>query len=213
MANGASTISTPKLAETLEEYAANPESYESIRDVPAGIAVRLPGFADLGIDGATLVEAVREAGPQVGPATAGWAAKIAHRGDVLMSRGELAVAAGNRARAREEFLGASFWYFFARFPHIVNPEGAAAYRRHVEAYTRAAAYFDGSFEVLTIPFESSHLMAYLRLPAERTHERVPAVVVWGGIDVWKSDLELNSQGRSDPQTRDRDVVDRFSRHR
>ena len=57
------------VAKTFAEYAAAPDSYSSIEGVPPEITVRLPGFADFGIDGEKLIGAVREAGPQMGPAT------------------------------------------------------------------------------------------------------------------------------------------------
>lgn len=179
-------IHPSRIAESLPEYAANPDSYESIRDVPAGIAVRLPGFAELGIDGNLLVEAVREAGPELGPATPGWAGKMMLRGDAMMARAGKSETSGDTTRARDEYLEASFWYFFARFPHIMNPEGADAYQRHIAAYKRAARHFDGSFEELAIPFEPAPLTAYLRIPAQAKGRRVPVVVIWGGIDVWKA---------------------------
>ncbi len=46
----------------------------SVRDIDGiapELAARLPGFSDLGIDLATLIEAVHRAGPTKGPATPG----------------------------------------------------------------------------------------------------------------------------------------------
>jgi len=117
-------------------------------------------------------------------------------GDAVLARARKSETEGASARARNEYVEASFWYFFARFPHIINPEGADAYQRHIAAYKCAARHFDGSFEELAIPFEPAPLTAYLRIPAQAKARRVPAVVIWGGIDVWKSDLELHSQSEA-----------------
>jgi hypothetical protein len=76
-----------EVAKTFAEYAAAPDAYSSIEGVPPEIAARLPGFADFGMDGEQLVGAVREAGPQMGLATPGWAVKlIAYKGPVPASR-------------------------------------------------------------------------------------------------------------------------------
>jgi esterase FrsA len=184
------------VAETFLEYATSPNKYSSINGVPAEIAARLPGFAGFGIDGNQLVQAVREAGPQMGPATPGWATSLMGYGDAAIALGEAAEARADRLAAQEAFLAASFWYFFARFPHIINPDGAEAYQRHIVAYLRAAQHFVSPLEVLKIPFEGSTLTAYLRLPPGEAKKSFPVVVIWGGIDVWKSDLEIHSQSEA-----------------
>jgi esterase FrsA len=184
------------IAETFQDYAANPDAYLSIQGVPPEIAARLPGFADFGMDGHQLVQAVREAGPQLGPATPGWAISLMGHGDAAMVLGEQAEARGDGPAAERAFLTASFWYFLARFPHIINPDGVEAYRRHIGAYRRAAQHFVSPIEVLKIPFEGSTVTAYLRLPPGRVEGECPVVVIWGGIDVWKSDLEIHSQSEA-----------------
>ena len=184
------------IAATFTEYTANPDAYLSIQGVPPEIAARLPGFADFGINGDQLVGAVREAGPQMGPATPGWATAIMRHGDAEMALGEQAEAQGDGATAQRAFLHASFWYFLARFPHILGPDGAEAYRRHIGAYLRAARHFASSVDVLKIPFEGVTVTAYLRLPPGKLDTASPVVVLWGGIDVWKSDLETHSQSEA-----------------
>ncbi len=149
-------------ADTFAEYAANPDAFLSIKGVPPEIAARLPGFADFSIDGDQLVQAVREAGPQMGPATPGWAVKIMRHGVAGLALGDL----------------------------------GEAFRRLVLAYLRAARHFASGLEVLKIPFEGSTLTAYLRLPPGTSQTGWPLVVIWGGIDVWKSDLEVHSQSEA-----------------
>jgi esterase FrsA len=180
-------------AATLAARMRSPDHYAAIQEVPPEIAVRLPGFAAFGIDGETLVEAVRAAGPEKGPATPGWVRSISTYGDAAFEQGEQAEARGMDASAH--FLEASFWYFFARFPHITSPAAAAAYRQHRIAYHRAAQGFDPPLVVVMIPFEDGTYPGYLRVPAGNAAS-YPAVIIWGGIDVWKSDLEIHSQSEA-----------------
>jgi esterase FrsA len=183
------------LAQTLAEYTTAPDRYTSIEGVPPEIAVRLPGFEAFGISGELLVEAVRTAGPSMGPATLGWATKMSEYGDAAMIQAEQLDRQGDRTNASAHFLEASFWYFFARFPHIINPDGAAAYQKHIKAYQRAARHFDPPLEVVAIPFDGGTVAGYLRVPRTGV-EKFPLVVLWGGIDVWKSDLEIHSQSEA-----------------
>jgi esterase FrsA len=190
------THATLALAPTFAAYAKVPQAYAGIEGVPPELAVRLPGFASFGIDGERLVEAVRTAGPVMGPATLGWATTLSRYGDVAFGQGEQAEARDDPVAARASFLEASFWYFFARFPHILSPLGAVAYQQHLTAYLRAARYFDPALELVTVHHGSLSLPGYLRLPAGQRVGGWPLVVLWGGIDVWKSDLEIHSQSEA-----------------
>ncbi|MGL4619828.1 MAG: alpha/beta hydrolase family protein [Chroococcidiopsis sp.] len=182
-------------ASTLMEYANAPHHYAGIAGVPPEIAVRLPGFAAFGVDGERLVEAVRVAGPEIGPATPGWATKMIEYGDAALVQAEQAEEHGRHSEAVANFLEASFWYFFARFPHIINPDGLVAYHKHKIVYQRAAQYFDPPLEVVAIPHSGGTMSGYLRVPTDGA-ARLPLVVLWGGIDVWKSDLEIHNQSEA-----------------
>lgn len=165
-------------------------SNDAAAGVPAELAARLPGFADLGIDPALLMQAVRSAGPEKGPATPGWPRAMMVHAERAMTQGAAAESAGQAAAAERAFLDASFWYFFARFPHIFNEGGAIAYRLHNEAYRRAGRFFEFPIETVHIPFEDKPFAALLRLP-KAGRAKFPLVLVSGGIDVWKSDLEIH----------------------
>jgi esterase FrsA len=172
-------------------FAASPDRWESIVGTPVEIAKRIPGFARCGADPDRIVEAVRAAGPEMGPATPGWPEKMAATGEESFAAGEAAERNGDAREAERAFLEACFWFFLARFPHILNSGGAAAYRRHNESYMRAARHFTHPVERVSAPFEGGVAPMLLRLPRRATGP-VPLVMVWGGIDVWKSDLEAHS---------------------
>src|SRR3990167_3286268 len=95
-------------ASTYAVYAASPDDYLSIEGVPPEIAVRLPGFVDFGLDGDILVEAVRKAGPERGPATSGWCEVMMTYGHQAMERGEQAEKEADHVKAEWHFLEASF---------------------------------------------------------------------------------------------------------
>ena len=152
----------------------------SIPGIPLELAARVPGFVTLGIDRDRVIEAIRRHGPERGPATPGWVAGM--------------IAEGDAAAATGRDLDASFWYFLGRFPHIAGPEAAHAYALHRAAYARAAKAFAEPIEMLAIPFGTGPIPALLRRPAGIA--RPPLALIWGGIDVWKSDLELHDMAEA-----------------
>lgn len=177
-----------QLANTFEEYAATPNAYFSIKDVPPEIAMRLPGFSDFGMDGNTMVQAVRLAGE---PFTPKWSSTLMIYGDDAMKRAKIADQEANTRVAEHEFLEASFWYFLARFPFINDDAGKHAYGLHNEAYIQANKYSPYPMEIMDIPIQGKNGRVFLRLP-DSTQSSFPVVMLSGGIDTWKSDLELHS---------------------
>jgi esterase FrsA len=171
-------------------YAAAPDRWRSIAGVPAELARRISGFARHGIDPGRIVAAIRDAGPEKGPATPGWPGKMAALGEDLFEQGVAARSAGATQAATRSFLESSFWFFLARFPHIINAAGAAAYRRHNEAYLAAADHFTHPLERIGLAFDGGEMPGLLRMPRDAAAP-VPLVLVMGGIDVWKSDLEIH----------------------
>lgn len=178
-------------AATYRDFAASPNDYISIEGVPVEIAARLPGFVDFGMDGDGLVEAVRKAGSGRGVASPEWCQVLMAYGHEAMQQGEKFEEQGNVSHAERAFLDASFWYFFARFPHILTEEGAKAYELHKEAYLRAAELSEYPLESIPISIDGKIGRAYLRFP--KTMElQIPAVMISGGVDTWKSELEVHS---------------------
>jgi esterase FrsA len=183
-----------KLAETYEEYELDPIQYSTIKGVPQPLAVRLDTFTKSGVLGESLVEAIRKAGPEVGPATKGWV-------EVMMEYGEKAygdacdmLEESWKRAAKQEFLMASFWFFLARFPYISSNSAAKAYQRHIESYKKAMLYSEHKMEEVFIPFKRKKIPAYLRIPEVSNVESL--VILCGGTDVWKSDIEIHIQSEA-----------------
>lgn len=186
-----SNLNDKPTADTYSEYAVAPDNYLTIRGVEPFLASRIPGFADFGIKGDTLVEALRRVGPENMPGTPGWAKFFTEYGHQSMKLAEEFEKKSDSGRAEQEFLEASFWYFFARFPHIFNESAAQAYELHTKAYLASLRHSRYPYEVLDITCDDKKGRVFLRLP-NATQDEFPVVIISGGIDVWKSDLEIHS---------------------
>jgi len=96
-------------------------------------------------------------------------------------------AKGDRERAKAAYEKASVYYGIAKFPVLNHPAKEAAYKKCVETYLKAAAYFDPPLERVTIPFEGHEIIGYLRLP--KGAKRPAVVIATGGIDVYKEERD------------------------
>jgi len=178
-------------AESYLEYAVAPDNYSTIREVEPFLASRIPGFVDFGINGDTLVDALRRVGPQNTPGTSGWAEFFLEYGHQAMKLAEDSEKNSDSRQAERAFLEASFWYFFARFPHIFNESASKAYQLHTKAYLRSLKHSKYPYEVVDITLHDKKGRVFLRLPNTR-QAKFPVVIISGGIDIWKSDLEVHS---------------------
>lgn len=160
-----------------------------IKGVPPELAVCFPEFVRIGVDLEVLTQAVREAGS---PAEAVWPQAMSAFGEQAWMRAEAAERDKSSMVAERWFLNASFWFFLARFPHILNDGALHAYRRHVEAYPRAAKFFRDPMVRVEIPTSDGNFPALLRLPRDATGP-APLVLITGGIDIWKSDPAIHFQ--------------------
>jgi esterase FrsA len=177
-----------QLANTFKEYATNPDDYLSIHGVSPEIGYRLPGFADFGMDGDKMVEGLKIAG---NPFTPEWTIKLIAYGDEAMKSAIKSEDECNAILAEREYFEASFWYFLARYPFIMHDEAKRAYELHIQAYLQANKFSIYQMEMMNIPIRGKIGRAFLRLP-NATQPTFPVVILAGGIDTWKSDLEVHS---------------------
>lgn len=150
---------------------------------------RFGGWVEAGADEEELDAALRRVHDPTGSGPGSWTYEIS----VPAAKHELAATeadlAGDAALAAREYSIAAVYYFVARFPFLSSPEKEEAYRRHIECYLKAAESFDPPLEVVRIPFEEKEIIGYLRIPAVPEGEKPPVVVVTGGVDTWKSDVD------------------------
>ena len=154
--------------------------------IPPFLAHRVAGWIQDGVDEGELLEVLAGLGDQARPGSEAYVLPLMNTGDRYFAQGQLDL---NPQAKQEEFLKASFYYFLARFPHVLSPLAEEAYRKSLKAYAEAGALFDPPLEIVRIPSEAGSIVGYLRRPKHL--ERPPVVIVCGGIDVWKGDLELH----------------------
>jgi pimeloyl-ACP methyl ester carboxylesterase len=148
---------------------------------------RFGGWVDAGADEEELDATLKRIHDPLGSGPGSWVYElglIASKHELAASEAELT---GDTAEAARENSIAAVYYFIARFPFVSSPAKAEAYRKHIECYLRAAETFDPPLEIVRIPFEGKEIIGYLRIPDV---EGPPVVVVTGGVDTWKSDVEM-----------------------
>jgi hypothetical protein len=119
---------------------------------------------------------------------------------------EAALTRGDRVAARIAFLQAKSFYSIARFPSpyrsgsaicpaSMGPLKEAAYNRYLECFRRAAELLDTPIDTLRIRRDGMETVGHLRLPpGASAQNRVPAVLVMCGGDMYKEDREKYAEG-------------------
>ena len=112
-----------------------------------------------------------------------------------------ALARGDKANARKNFLEAKTFYSLARFPapyHSgsaicppdMSPLKAHSYQKYLDCFHKATALRDAPQEVLKVRRDGKEAVGYLRLPkGASAKNKVPAVLVMCGGDMYKEDRE------------------------
>jgi esterase FrsA len=183
------------LADSPAEFVAEPARFAGIRGVPEYIARRIPAWSAFGIDVAAVVEMIRAG--EIRPTSEAWVAAFTASGDRQVASARIAERACSSQEAAAAWLQASASYFLARWPSPSpdRPDAWDAYARHRSAYLAAAKHFAYPFDVLTVPFEGTEVVAYLHhSPVGSVHP--PLALLCGGIDIWKSDLFVHRIARS-----------------
>lgn len=147
---------------------------------------RFGGWVAAGADEKELDAALRKIHDPRGSGPGSWVYELSQPAAKHEKAAQDAEAAGDANTAAHEYQKAAVYYFIARFPFVSSPAKAEAYRRHIACYLKAAEAFDPPLEVVTIPFEGKKIIGYLRIPEVN---RPPVVVITGGVDTWKSDID------------------------
>lgn len=117
-----------------------------------------------------------------------------------------ALVRGDRAAARKNYLEAKTFYSLARFPapyhsgsNICPPDmsdiKARSYQRYLNCFHKATALRDAPQIELRIKRDGKEAVGYLRLPSGASAKnKVPAVLVMCGGDMYKEDREKYAEG-------------------
>ncbi len=121
-------------------------------------------------------------------------------------KAEAALAKGDKGRARAHFLEAKTFYSLARFPApyhsgsaicppTMSPIKAQSYQKYLDCFHKATALRDEPQEVLQVRRNGQQAVGYLRLPqGASAKNKVPAVLVMCGGDMYKEDRETYADG-------------------
>ena len=101
-------------------------------------------------------------------------------------------AAGDSAKARENFIRAYRLYKAAHYPTNNSPEKQKAYEKGIAAFLAYAKYLDPKLEVVKIPFEGKQIIGYLRMP--KAAGKHPLVFISTALDGRKEEtMERNDE--------------------
>src|SRR5262245_47615607 len=119
-----------------------------------------------------------------------WARAWCRVGDAHWEQAQAAVSA-NPETARKESWQAWRLFHCARWPTENAPAKQSARQRALEAFRLHARLLDPPIEIVSIPFEGSSIVGYLRLPVAPR----PAPLVFGiaGLDSRKEDIAAHSE--------------------
>jgi dienelactone hydrolase len=152
---------------------------------------RFDGWVQAGADEAELDAAFRRVHDPMGTGPGSWVYEVSLPAAQHQARARELEAAGDTEGASAEWRQAAVFYYVARFPFIGNHAKAAAYRKHIECYLESVKHQEPALEIVRIPHQGEEIIGYLRIPASEVPP--PVVVLTGGVDTWKSDVEAQAQ--------------------
>ena len=176
-------------AATIEQFAAQPLAYRTIEGVPDFLASRAAGWVTFGARHDHLLNSLREV-PDA-PMSPDWVGHFLEIGVRHLNAARTADRNGDAHRSKQAYLASAFYFFLARWPYPLSPQAREAYECHIDAYLNAARFSELPLEVVSVPFEEAELVGYLRVPPTTEGALPPVVLLSGGIDVWKSDVEIH----------------------
>ncbi|MGC1902986.1 MAG: alpha/beta hydrolase [Candidatus Acidiferrum sp.] len=115
-----------------------------------------------------------------------WATAFMRVADRYMTEGK-SLQKSDPAKANADFIRAWHIYSFGRWPIPSSPKKKEAYAKAIEAFLAHSKFGDPPLEIVHIPFESSDIIGYLRLP-KNAKGPVPMVIAVNGLDSRKEDL-------------------------
>ena len=115
-----------------------------------------------------------------------WAAAFMAVADKYMAAAK-SLESTDPSKADANYVRAWRLYSFGRWPFPASPGKKRSYAKAIEAFLAHARIWDPPLEIVRIPFESSEIIGYLRLP-KNVNGPVPLVIAVNGLDSRKEDL-------------------------
>ncbi|MBL5972246.1 MAG: alpha/beta hydrolase [Candidatus Leucobacter sulfamidivorax] len=131
-----------------------------------------------------------------------WAAAWLESARDFAARAERAAAEGDPAGEREAWWQAYQFAFVGRFPVPVHAAKEVAYEESLDYFQRAVALDEPAVQRVEVPIAGGgregreQLAFYVARPAG-SGGPTPAVIVWGGIDMWKEESYVRTAGFRD----------------
>jgi esterase FrsA len=157
---------------------------------PNPLVDRAAQWVAMGIDPGRLYPALRTVA--AAPGSDRWTTHFGALGDEVAEHAAQVASAGDRDAARSAYEEASFWFFLARFPAPHSPSSWAAYRRSLETALLAGSLETVPVRVVRAGHGDGEVVGHLRLASVDPTTATPLVVLTGGIDVFKADIEIRS---------------------
>jgi esterase FrsA len=156
---------------------------------PNALAERAQQWVAMGIDPDRLHPALRTVG--AAPGSDRWTAHFTALGEEVAERAARSASVSDDT-ARAALEEASFWFFLARFPTPSTPAGWTAYRRSLDTALLAGSLETVPLRIVRAPHGDGEVIGHLRLASTDSAMPTPLVVLTGGIDVFKADIEIRS---------------------
>jgi esterase FrsA len=157
---------------------------------PNALIDRAAQWVAMGINPDRLYTALRSVA--AAPGTDRWTAHFSALGEEVAEHAAQFASAGEGAVARAGYEEASFWFFLARFPAPHSPASWTAYRRSLDTALLAGSFETVPLRVVRAPYGEGEVIGHLRLASTEPAMPAPLVVLTGGIDVFKADIEIRS---------------------
>ena len=195
----ASLIDPDTTIAAMTEPSQPPAAPSPVAALQAAMAARAAQWAAMGIDPAALRRTLGSVAAP--PGTDAWAGHMSEVGEQAATAADALASASatpaDRDRARRRYEEASFWFFLARFPAPSSPATWHAYHRSLDTALLAGELEATPLQVVRAPYGKGEVVGHLRLPdpdtsRPATRTRTALVVLTGGIDVFKADIEIRS---------------------
>lgn len=147
---------------------------------------RFLGWVNMGVPQGELDGTLKRVHDLKGDGPGSWVYELSNVAGRYETAAGQAGEAGRPNEAEKNWKTAAVYYYIARFPYLASAAKQVAYRNHIRCYLNYAASLQPPLEVVAIPFEGRSIVGYFRVPDK---DRCPVVVVTGGVDTWKSDID------------------------